>query len=116
MGMEIPGVVPSGIHSDVKATEGRSDKTGLRVSRAEPAQKSPVDELDVRKSVEQLERMVTQFNRRFDISVNETIGRIVVKVIDTETDKVIKEIPPREIQHMVQRLQEMVGLLVDERI
>ena len=116
MGMEIPGVVPSGIHSDVKATEGRSDRSRVSVTRADPVQNSPVDELDVRKSVEQLEQMVAQFNRRFDISVNKTIGRIIVKVIDTETDKVIKEIPPREIQHMVQRLQEMVGLLVDERI
>jgi len=116
MGMEIPGVVPSGIHSDVKATEGRSDRQDLRIHRAEVLQKSPATELDIRRDVEKLEKMVAQFNRRFDISINENIGRIIIKVIDTDTDKVIKEIPPEEIQHMVQRLQEMVGLLVDERI
>jgi flagellar protein FlaG len=38
----------------------------------------------------------------------------VVKVIDTRTDKVIKEIPPEQLLHLAAKIQEMVGLLVDE--
>jgi flagellar protein FlaG len=116
MGMEIPGVVPTGIHSDLKTVENRPAKIAEREGNAGKYTPPPLKSGDISRAVEQLEKMVTQFNRRFEISVNESINRIVVKVIDTESDKVIKEIPPEEIQHLLLRLQEMMGLLVDEKI
>jgi uncharacterized FlaG/YvyC family protein len=56
------------------------------------------------------------FNRKLKFSINEEIDRIVVKVIDKETDKVIKEIPPVELQHLYARMKEAIGLIVDEKI
>ena len=116
MGMEIPGVVPSGIHSNLKPAGTRPVKEAKTEGQPSSPKPPPLGSGGIRKAVAQLEKMVAQFNRRFDISVNENINRIVVKVIDTETDKVIKEIPPEEIQHLLFRLQEMMGLLVDEKI
>lgn len=116
MGMEIPGVIPTGIHSDIKTAKTRLAKTAEKKGKIGAPKPPPVNSGEIREAVAQLEKMVTQFNRRFDISVNESINRIVVKVIDTETDKIIKEIPPEEIQHLLFRLQEMMGLLVDEKI
>ena len=54
------------------------------------------------------------FNRRLNFRVDERTHRIVVKVIDTRTDKVIKEIPPEQLVELAAKIQEMVGLLVDE--
>ena len=75
----------------------------------------PVD-IDIRETLENLEKLISQFNRRYKFVVDDSIDRIVVKVIDKETDKVIKEIPPVEIQHLLARLREMMGLLVNEKI
>lgn len=55
-------------------------------------------------------------NRKLKYVINEEIGCVVVQVIDAETDKVIKEIPPREIQRLIARIKETLGLLVDEKI
>jgi len=46
--------------------------------------------------------------------VDEDTKRVIVKVIDTKTDKVIKEIPPEQIVQLAAKIQEMIGLLVDE--
>ena len=54
------------------------------------------------------------FNKRLDFRVDEDTHRIVVKVIDNATDKVIKEIPPEQLVELAAKIQEMVGLLVDE--
>ena len=40
----------------------------------------------------------------------------IIKVVDADTDKVIKEIPAEEIQHLIARIKETIGLLVDEKI
>jgi len=48
--------------------------------------------------------------------VNDEINQVIIKVVDGETDKVIKEIPPEEIQHLIARIKETIGLLVDQKI
>jgi len=65
--------------------------------------------------MEDLQRVGATFNRRLSFSVNDKLGKVVVKVIDTDTDKVIKEIPPEGLQHVYERIREVIGLLLDER-
>lgn len=69
---------------------------------------------NIDKAVENLRSAGDLFNKRLDFRVDEATNRIVVKVIDTRTDKVIKEIPPEQLLHLAAKIQEMVGLLVDE--
>ena len=112
MGMKIAASFPAGGHPDLKALD---QKTKVRAERPQKAPEPTID-LDIRETLAKLEKLVTRFNRRFQFTMDQQINRIVIKVIDRETDKVIKEIPPREIQHLLAGLQEMVGMLVDEEI
>ena len=115
--MEIPNIVPQGKPSDVrKALESMpgNDKQG-KVRAIKQKIQPPLDQ-DLKETMRELEALIAQFNRRFKISLDKNINRIIIKVIDTKTDKVIKEIPPEEIQHLLAHLKEMMGLLVDERI
>jgi len=81
--------------------------------RAEPTERQ---RSEIRANLDRLEKTYLAFNRRLKFFVNEEIDRVVVKVIDAETDKVIKEIPPQEIQDLVARIQQAIGLMVDEMI
>lgn len=42
--------------------------------------------------------------------------KISVAVIDEETGKVIREIPPEELQRLSGKLEEMVGMVFDGRV
>ncbi len=68
----------------------------------------------VNEAIEKLRSAGDIFNKRLDFRIDEKTNRVVVKVIDTKTDKVIKEIPPEQLLHLVAKIQEMIGLLVDE--
>lgn len=76
------------------------------------AQSAPVN-MDV--VLQELQQVSQAFNRRLSFAINEKLGQVVVKVIDSETDKIIKEIPPVELQHVHERIREVIGLLFDER-
>jgi flagellar protein FlaG len=65
-------------------------------------------------ALEKLKTIGDIFNRRLDFEVDEDTNRVIVKVIDTKTDKVIKEIPPEQLLQLAAKIQEMIGLLVDE--
>ena len=113
MGMKIAASFPAGGHIDVPAQDQKTKVSSERSIKTAP---EPTIDLDIRDTLANLEKLITRFNRRFQFTLDEQINRIVIKVIDRETDKVIKEIPPREIQHLLAGLQEMVGVLVDEEI
>jgi len=49
-------------------------------------------------------------------SVHETTGRTVVRVVDKETEKLIREIPPEEFLNLAAKLEEMVGIIFDEKV
>jgi flagellar protein FlaG len=40
----------------------------------------------------------------------------LVKVIDPETDKVIKTLPPKELQRLHHKIKEAMGILFDEEV
>ena len=52
---------------------------------------------------------------RCEYSYHKETKRVSIKVIDKDTDKVIREIPPEKSLDMLQKMWEMAGILVDER-
>jgi flagellar protein FlaG len=39
----------------------------------------------------------------------------MIKVVDNETNEVIREFPPKKILDMIANMMELAGLIVDER-
>lgn len=52
---------------------------------------------------------------RCEFAYHEDTKRITIKVIDQETEEVVREIPPDDTLKMLEKMWEMAGLLVDER-
>lgn len=68
---------------------------------------------------QQLEEILDQTagaDRYLRFEKHEKTGQWMVRVCDSETDEVIKEIPPEQILDMVGRFCELAGLLVDEKV
>lgn len=114
MGMEIPSILKTGGLPDM-ALKGEHG-AGERVLRQDTAPPAPVDRSVLESQMRALEKTFLAFNHRVKLSINEAIDQLVIKVVDSETDKLIKEIPPEEIQHLIEKIKETIGLLVDEKI
>jgi flagellar protein FlaG len=114
MAMRIPGITgnPSEYAVPRQAPAPGPESRPVPADAAEPV----FDRADVRRAVETLQEASRLLNHRLKFSVNEEINRVVVKVVDGTTDKVIKEIPPEEIQKLIARIKETLGLLFDEMI
>ncbi|GAB1455323.1 MAG: flagellar protein FlaG [Spirochaetia bacterium] len=98
--------------------------SGIGAQRAQEPGPSRVRRGDVMKTeppvsmdaiLDDLVDVSAAFNKRLSFSLNEKLDQVVVKVIDTDTDKVIREIPPEELQHVHERIREVIGILFDER-
>lgn len=70
----------------------------------------------IRKVVEQIQSISNMFDRKLQFRVSDELDEVIIKVIDSNTDKVIREIPSAEIQKLQIRIKEALGLLFDESI
>ncbi|NMB34645.1 MAG: flagellar protein FlaG [Clostridium sp.] len=66
-------------------------------------------------AIERANKALTGANTQFEFSIHDKTKEIMVKVIDTNTREIIREIPPEKILDMVATMLEMAGIIVDER-
>jgi len=72
--------------------------------------------LELERTTADLEKISLAFNKKLRFVVDQDLEEVIVKVIDPATDKVIKELPPEELQRLHLRIKEMIGLLFDEQV
>ena len=65
---------------------------------------------DLQQNIRVLNNVDLQF------SVHKSSGRIMVTVTDEDTGKVVREIPERELLNLAARLEEMMGLIFNEKV
>jgi len=53
------------------------------------------------------------FNRKLNFSFNKEIGRVVIKVMDSETNTVVRQVPPEQFIHLVEEIRKITGSVVD---
>lgn len=92
------------IVSDIKSSEIDADTNRHRFKRE-----------DLDEAIEVINKIVTGKNERFEFKIHERTGRMMVKLIDNETDEIVKEIPPEKMLDLVASIWDFVGILVDER-
>lgn len=68
------------------------------------------------KSIEAANDELVVYDRRFEFSIHEKTKQIMVKIVDVNTDEVVREIPPEKILDLVAALWEISGLIVDEKV
>ena len=96
-----------------------SDRTTF--ARKEATEKNE-NEARFKPSEKQIQEAVDSTNREFEklktnlrFSVHKQTKQIMVKIIDSNTQEVIKELPPEKLLDMVASMMERAGLIVDRR-
>ena len=75
-------------------------------------QQTPTNE-QIKKAVEQLNKNMSHSEAVFGI--HEATNRVTIKIVDKDTHKVIKELPPEKTLDMIAKVWELAGILVDEK-
>ncbi len=72
------------------------------------------DELS--QSIQKLTDQIQKFNRDLQFVADEATGKRIVKVIDSNTGNVIRQIPPEEVLKIMQNIDNMSGLIFNNKV
>lgn len=111
-GVAQSGITGVGTKTTTKVgTSGHEDKNNGQQKSDEQANAQRL-----KTAVDAANKKIKNTQTRCEFSYNNEVNRVSIKVLDKETDEVIREIPPEETLEMVQKLWEMAGILVDEKL
>ena len=68
-------------------------------------------EQSVHQAAQKIQETVNNLAQNLRFSVDEDTGKTIVKVIDTQTNEVIRQIPSKEAVEIARTLEKMQGLL-----
>ncbi|QNO14471.1 flagellar protein FlaG [Alkalicella caledoniensis] len=75
-----------------------------------------VKDAELQKAVELINETVQMVDKKFEFEVHKGTNRTMVKVVDKETEEIIREIPPEEVLNLVEKMNELVGLMMDKKV
>lgn len=112
---QLEGSVNSTLRNTTASLQQKAQNSNEHIKKQEQLQTQTLAKEKAEQFAKQMESISAMFDRKLQFKVNEDLQKVVVKVIDGNTDTVIREIPSAEIQKLQLRIKEALGLLFDEK-
>jgi len=109
------------IRSEGGADKATQDKLQAEEESKQEQKEKTQSEKEKEESKEHLERvkdltnnMLSQLNIKLDYQEDDKLDEMIVKVMNKETDELIRQIPAEEMLELAKKMEEMTGMLVDK--
>ena len=100
--------------AEASTSASRTANIQQNANPQEPAQGTP-DIGEVQKALEEVEKAVAPMAQSLQFSLDKDSGRTVVKVMDTDTNEVIRQIPSEEVLAISKAVDKLKGLLLKQQ-
>lgn len=112
----VPQNIVSGQNSSVGSTNLKPFvPMGMKsTGKVEPQQNVKLDNIALEDAVKKINAFVSPSSASIQFSVDQDSNRTVVKVVDLETKKVIRQFPNEEVLAMSKALDKLQGLMVKQ--
>jgi len=72
------------------------------------------EDVDVLK--ENLDKLKKIFKGQAEFKIDRDVNKVVIKIKDPDTGEIIRQIPPEMVVKISKNIQELLGVLMDERV
>lgn len=95
---------------------GEVRKAPVQVSKASSEASQQADIEALKEALKDLNNKMGQMNRSLQFSVDSSTREVVVKVVDTSSGEIIRQIPPDDVLKMRENFEKMAGLLIEKTV
>jgi len=73
-------------------------------------------ERELQKVIQEIRKKLDYLNRYLKIDIDDQLEIPVVKIFERDTNRLIRQIPPDHLLELMRRIDEMLGVLLSERV
>lgn len=96
-------------------TEVQPESITDEVNKQPGTKVQTMSEPDVAKATENLNKIMQLVNADLKFEIHEKTQRLMVRLVDTKSDKILKEFPPHELLDTLAAIREYIGILLDKK-
>ncbi|NMA90703.1 MAG: flagellar protein FlaG [Amphibacillus sp.] len=117
----LPNRQSQNIETKPEVRNAQTNKNGILQQKTLYTQASThgnqlVERAEIEVMIEGLNDFLEPINRSIRFELHDKLNRYYVKVIDTKTEEIVREIPPKQMLDMYAAMAEFMGLIIDEKI
>ncbi|HKL98291.1 MAG TPA: flagellar protein FlaG [Mobilitalea sp.] len=105
----VPNINISDIMATPKSSGNYQNEQGTGQKDSEASAKQIIN------AISRANNKLKMHKTRCEFSYHEETRRVSIKVLDKDTEEVIREIPPEESLEMLEKMWELAGILIDEK-
>ena len=90
-----------------KVAKDEANIQSVNIQATQATQKDKPVEKTVNNQIEELQQFNQNIDRTLQFKVDEELGVTIVRVVDKETDELIRQFPPEELINLSRRLKEL---------
>lgn len=110
-------------HLIVQAGNSVRKPEGAESIRKDIERKTSQAVQDIKLSSDELQRIIQEIKRKLDhlnrylkIDIDDELEIPVVKIFEKDTNRLIRQIPPEHVLELMRRIDQMLGVLLNERV
>ena len=111
-GVSNPAVGTGAAQGNNSVKPSPSGKNGVTVKRGD----EKISREAIEKMLAKVNEMAKSLNSKLNFSYDDRIDKIVVKVTEGNTEKVIRQIPPEEMIRLSVKMDSMMGMLINQDV
>jgi flagellar protein FlaG len=115
-GMDVKNITPPPVEQSTpisKPEQIKSDPTQRQTKNDEERLAPKLSREETEELVEALEDLAQTLQTKLNFSINEPTNDIVVKIMDKETETIIKQFPAEELLELQEKMIDLAGFLFD---
>ncbi|MGB4262848.1 MAG: flagellar protein FlaG [Fervidobacterium sp.] len=93
---------------------GKLDSNPQTVSQSRDEKDILNEQVDILK--ENLDKLRKIFRGQAEFRIDRDVNKVIIKIKDSDTGEIIRQIPPELVVKISKSIQELLGVLMDERV
>jgi len=107
--------VPTVIEQEQKVRQDAA-VAGKQIPISVDAEPEAANDEQVLQAVHDMREYAQSIDRDLKFNVDDDSGRLIITVIDPETDKIVRQIPPEETLHILRNMERGAGTLFNNKV
>ncbi|WLI11101.1 MULTISPECIES: flagellar protein FlaG [Pseudomonas] len=115
LNLSYPAAKPATIVADTPAEKPRADAAAVAPVKDEKKD-AGTEQDQLKMAVQEIEKFVQSVKRNLEFSIDEASGKVVVKVIASDSGEVVRQIPNEEVLKLANSLNDASSLLFSAKV
>ena len=113
--------IPAPSSASISVEQGQTIRqdaaaVGKQVPPSANANMDVASDVQVMQAVQEMKDYAQSIDRDLKFNVDNDSGRLIITVIDPETDKIVRQIPPEDTLYILRNMQKGGGALFDNKV